>query len=88
MTNVLIRDVPPNDLELIRAAAAAEGTSLQNYLREAVHTHAAYLRRRGAYHVFTVKGNRRKLRTQVAGLPWNDVPGRAHRDSRPAMAAR
>lgn len=50
--------------------------------------HAAYLRRRGAYHVFTVKGNRRKLRTQVAGLPWNDVPGRAHRDSRPAMAAR
>lgn len=48
MTNVLIRDVPSNDLELIRAAAAAEGTSLQNYLREAVHTHAAYLRRREA----------------------------------------
>lgn len=44
---------------------------------DALHTqdeHAAYLRRRGAYYVFTVKGNRKKLRTQLADLPWNDVP--------------
>lgn len=48
MTNVLIRDVPPDDLEQIRSAAAARGTSLQNYLREAVHAQAAYLRRQDA----------------------------------------
>ncbi|WP_190813919.1 ISAs1 family transposase [Saccharopolyspora pogona] len=44
---------------------------------DALHTqdaHAAYLRRRGAYYVFTVKGNRKKLRKQLADLPWNDVP--------------
>lgn len=44
---------------------------------DALHTqdqHAAYLRRRGAHYVFTVKGNRKKLRTQLADLPWNDVP--------------
>lgn len=44
---------------------------------DALHTqdeHAAYLRRRGAYYVFAVKGNRKKLRKQLADLPWNDVP--------------
>lgn len=45
MPNVLIRDVPPDDLELIRAVAAEDGTSLQSYLREAVHAQAVYLRR-------------------------------------------
>lgn len=48
MSNVLIRDVPPDDLEQIRTAAAKRGTSLQNYLREAVHAQAAYLRRQDA----------------------------------------
>jgi hypothetical protein len=44
--NVLIRDVPQDDLEQIRAAAADRGISLQAFLREAVHAHAAHLRRR------------------------------------------
>lgn len=48
MPNVLIRDVSPDDLERIRAAAAARGTSLQTYLREAVHAQARYLRRQDA----------------------------------------
>lgn len=48
MTNVLIRDVPAEDLDKIRAAAAQEGTSLQRYLRNAVHAQAVYLRRREA----------------------------------------
>jgi hypothetical protein len=46
--NVLIRDVPADDLEQIRAAAADRGMSLQAYLREAVHAQAAHLRRRAA----------------------------------------
>ncbi|HEY2167793.1 MAG TPA: hypothetical protein VGH01_11545 [Jatrophihabitantaceae bacterium] len=48
MTNVLIRDVPVEDLDRIRAAAAEQGASLQSYLRDAVHAQAAYLRRRDA----------------------------------------
>jgi uncharacterized protein (DUF1778 family) len=48
MSNVLIRDVPPGDLEQIRAAATERGTSLQNYLLEAVHAQADYLRRQEA----------------------------------------
>lgn len=48
MSNVLIRDVPPEDLERIRAAAAARGTSLQSYLLEAVRAQASYLRRQEA----------------------------------------
>ena len=45
MPNVLVRDVPPEDLELIRSAAANQGTSLQGYLWNAIHAQAAYLRR-------------------------------------------
>lgn len=48
MPNVLIRDVPADDLDQIRSAAAAQGTSLQAYLRGAVHAQAAYLRRQAA----------------------------------------
>lgn len=48
MPNVLIRDVPRDDLEQIRSAAAERGMSLQNYLRDAVHAQAAYLRRQAA----------------------------------------
>jgi hypothetical protein len=48
MTDVLIRDVSPDDLEEIRSAATERGTSLQNYLRDAVHAQAAYLRRQAA----------------------------------------
>jgi hypothetical protein len=46
--NVLIRDVPADDLEQIREAATERGMSLQAYLREAVHAQAAHLRRRAA----------------------------------------
>lgn len=48
MPNVLIRDVPADDLEQIRSAAAERGTSLQNYLRDAVHAQALYVRRQAA----------------------------------------
>lgn len=48
MSNVLIRDVPADDLDEIRAAAAQRGTSLQSYLRDAVHAQAVYLRRQAA----------------------------------------
>ncbi len=48
MSNVLIRDVPADDLDQLRAAAAERGTSLQRYLRDAVHAQAAYLRRQAA----------------------------------------
>lgn len=48
MPHVLIRDVPPEDLDRIRSAAADQGTSLQRYLLDAVHAQAAYLRRQEA----------------------------------------
>lgn len=48
MPNVLVRDVPPEDLELIRSAAAGQGASLQGYLRDAIHAQAVYLRRQAA----------------------------------------
>lgn len=48
MSNVLIRDVPTEDLERLRAAAAARGVSLQRYLRDAVRAQASFLRRREA----------------------------------------
>ncbi len=48
MTNVLIRDVPADDLDEIRTAAAERGTSVQAYLRDALHAQAAYLRRQAA----------------------------------------
>jgi hypothetical protein len=48
MPNVLIRDVPGDDLEQLRSAAADRGLSLQAFLREAVHAQAAHLRRRQA----------------------------------------
>lgn len=48
MPNVLIRDVPPDDLDQIRAVAAERGTSLQSYLRDALHAQAIYLRRQAA----------------------------------------
>ena len=48
MPNVLIRDVPADDLDQIRSAAALAGTSLQHYLLEAVRAQAAHLRRQAA----------------------------------------
>lgn len=48
MSNVLIRDVPEEDLDQLRSAAAERGMSLQRYLRDAVHDQAAYLRRQAA----------------------------------------
>jgi hypothetical protein len=48
MASVLIRDVPAEDLDQIRSAAAAHGMPLQAYLLEAVHAQATHLRRREA----------------------------------------
>jgi hypothetical protein len=48
MPNVLIRDVPAEDLDQIRSAAAAQGISLQAYLLDSVHAQASHLRRREA----------------------------------------
>ena len=44
---------------------------------DALHTqrtHADYLTRRGAHFIVIVKGNQKKLFTQVKNLPWNEVP--------------
>lgn len=43
-----MRDVPAEDLDVTRAAAAAPGVSLQSYLRATVHAQAGYLRRQEA----------------------------------------
>ena len=48
MPNVLIREVPENDLDQLRSAAARQGSSLQSYLLDAVRAQAAYLRRQAA----------------------------------------
>jgi uncharacterized damage-inducible protein DinB len=48
MSDVLIRDVPAEDLDQIRAAASARGTSVQRYLLDALHAQAIYLRRQTA----------------------------------------
>ena len=48
MPNVLIRDVPAEDLDQIRHAASRQGTSLQGYLRDTILAQASYLRRREA----------------------------------------
>lgn len=48
MPNVLIRDVPSDDLDQLRAVAAERGTSLQSYLLDAVHAQVMYLRRQAA----------------------------------------
>ncbi|WP_380163983.1 hypothetical protein [Jannaschia sp. R86511] len=48
MPDVLIRDVPGDDLDLIRSTAAGLGVSLQSYLRSAVQAQATYLRRQQA----------------------------------------
>jgi len=48
MADVLIRNVPGEDLDRIRAAARAQGVSLQSYLRDAMGAQARYLRRQEA----------------------------------------
>lgn len=48
MPNVLIRDVPAEDLEQLRAAAAASGESLQARLLAGVRAQATALRRQAA----------------------------------------
>ena len=45
----------------------------------AQRAHADYLHQRGAHYLFTVKGNRPKLRTALARLPWAQAPGLAER---------
>ena len=44
---------------------------------DALHTqtaHARYLQERGAYYVFTVKGNQPSLHNEMRQLPWDHVP--------------
>jgi hypothetical protein len=48
MTDVLIRDVAPADLQVIRNAAAEKGISLQAYLKAAMHAQAVHVRRQDA----------------------------------------
>jgi len=48
VSDVLVRNVPDDDLDLIRSAAADQGVSLQHYLRDALRAQASYLRRRAA----------------------------------------
>lgn len=46
MSDVLLRDVPDDELAELKAAAEASSQSLQGYLRsDVVHTHVVYLRR-------------------------------------------
>lgn len=45
MPDLVIRDVAAEDVDQLRSGAADQGTSLQRYLRDAVHGQAAYLRR-------------------------------------------
>lgn len=46
VSDVLLRDVPDEELAELKAAAAAANQSLQGYLRgEVVHAHVVYLRR-------------------------------------------
>ncbi len=46
MSNVLLRDVPEDELTDLKAAAEAVGQSLQAYLRaHVIHAHVVYLRR-------------------------------------------
>ena len=48
MTDVLIRNVAPEDMQVIRDAAAERGISVQAYLQEGLHAQAMYVRRRNA----------------------------------------
>lgn len=62
MANVLIRDVPAEDLEQIRSAAADQDMSMQAYLLDALRAQAAYLRRQAA---LARTGNRLRTRSAV-----------------------
>jgi hypothetical protein len=46
VTNVLIRDVPEDDIAQLRADARAQGKSLQAYMLDLVHERAAAARNR------------------------------------------
>ena len=67
MSDVLIRDVPPADLDRIRAAAAEQGLSVQGYLRAALRSQAAYLRRQDALS---------RIESRLAGHPAVSVDER------------
>lgn len=66
-SNEITAFVPLLDrLELTGAVVTADAMHTQD-------AHAAYLHRRGAHYVLTVKGNRPTLARELASLPWNDV---------------
>jgi hypothetical protein len=82
MPNVLIRDVPADDLDQLRSAAAARDTSLQNYLRDAVHAQAVYLRRRAAL-TRAAERLRDRTRCRPASGERCSTPSRTHTPSVP-----
>lgn len=59
---------------LLDAIADLTGVVVTADALHAQREHAEYLHRRGAHYVITVKANQKKLRNQLAGLPWKDVP--------------
>jgi hypothetical protein len=76
--NVLIRDVPDDDLEQIRAAAAARGLSLQAYLREGLGMQAAQLRRAAAVAAVAARLSARPPVTQADRRAVMDAVASAH----------
>src|SRR5664279_225464 len=57
-----------DNIELLGALVTADAMHCQK-------DHAKYLvEQRGAHYLLTVKNNQPKLRKQLAGLPWGDVP--------------
>ncbi|MFD3998909.1 ISAs1 family transposase [Streptomyces sp. NPDC058583] len=59
---------------LLDSVADLAGTVVTS---DALHTqreHAAYLLGRRAHYIAIVKGNQKKLRTQLKSLPWKDIP--------------
>jgi hypothetical protein len=65
MPDVLIRNVPAEDLQIIRDAAEERGISVQAYLQQVMHAQAAYVRRQEAL---------ARLRQRLEGTP--EVPER------------
>lgn len=70
---MLIRDVPTDDLERIRAEALERGMTLQRYLLDTVRRQADYLRRQEA-----LAGAARRLRGR---RPVSEVDRRAILDA-------
>lgn len=73
MSDVLLRDVPDDELAELKAAANAAGQSLQRYMRaNVVHAHVVYLRRLGALAAAEQRlAGRRPLPDDVREAAWD-----------------